>query len=320
MVTHPSEGKECGFPAVFAECVEAYLTSLRVEENVSAHTLRNYRIDLEAYGRWAVRAHVDPCAVTHKQLRRYLGELDAARYARSTVNRRLSSLRGFFRWMVVNEHIEANPVDVIPSVRASKRLPHRIPAADMARILSVNGSIDASGHTRQQSPSQLRDQAILEFLYACGARISEACNLRVQDVDFRQMQVRMVGKGNKERIVPLHELSLSSLRAYFDFGRPELLGERPDPGFAFLSTRGNRMGPDAMRKMFAKTLVEAGVDAHYTPHDMRHTFATDVLEGGADLRSVQEMLGHASLSTTQIYTHLSVGRLSEVHHSAHPRG
>lgn len=317
---HSTSEAACELPPEFVERLEAYLASLRVEQNVSAHTVRNYRIDLEAYGRWAVRVHVKPCEVTHRQLRRYLAEMDAARYARSTVNRRLSSLRGFFRWMVIAGYAESNPVDVIPSVRASKRLPHRIPAADMARILSVHGSIDASGHTRQQTASQLRDQAILEFLYACGARISEASNLKVEDVDFDQMQVRMVGKGDKERIVPLHELSLTSLRAYLDFGRPDLLKGKPDSGYVFLSTRGNRMGTDAMRKMFSKTLLEAGVGAHYTPHDMRHTFATDVLEGGADLRSVQEMLGHASLSTTQIYTHLSVGRLSEVHRSAHPRG
>ena len=165
----------------------------------------------------------------------------------------------------------------------------------------------------------MRDQALLEFLYACGARISEASGLHSDCVDFDQCQVKVFGKGGKERIIPLHDLCIETMKRYFYDYRPVLLRDKSSPYF-FVSTRGNQMGTDAMRKMFKETVREAGLDDSLSPHDMRHTFATDLLAGGADLRSVQEMLGHSSLSTTQIYTHLTPARLKQVHRLAHPRG
>jgi integrase/recombinase XerD len=305
---------------LFAGYLDEYCTAMRVERNASEHTIRNYLLDLQDFGRWAERAGIDVLHPTHRQLRRYLGELDRAQYARRTINRRLSSLRGFFRWMTIAGYVESNPADVLQSIKEDKTLPRRIPRTDMAKILSVYGPLDEKGIVRQRTPVELRNQALLEFLYACGARISEASNLRLTSIDFREAQVRVIGKGSKERIIPLHELALESLRSYLDVGRPKLLKGHPASEYVFVSTRGNQMGTDAMRKMFKDTLERAGVDGSYSPHDMRHTFASDVLEGGADLRSVQEMLGHSSLSTTQIYTHLSAGRLKDVHHQAHPRG
>lgn len=304
----------------FAGLLDEYCEAMRIERNASPHTIRNYRLDLQDYGRWAERAHVDVLAPTHRQLRRYLGELDRAQYARRTVNRRLSSLRGFFRWMTIAGYAQVNPADVLQSLKEDKTLPRRISRDDMKRILSVYGPLDDQGKVRQRTPVELRNQALLEFLYACGARISEASNLRMASIDFKQGQVRVLGKGSKERIIPLHSLAVESLRTYKDFGRPRLMEGHDQNEFFFVSTRGNQMGTDAMRKMFKETLSRAGVDGSYSPHDMRHTFASDVLEGGADLRSVQEMLGHSSLSTTQIYTHVSAGRLKDVHHQAHPRG
>lgn len=297
-----------------------YCDSLRVENNASEHTVRNYMVDLRDFLRWTERSGIDPLEPTHRQLRRYLGELDRAQYARRTVNRRLSSIRGFFRWLVANGFLETSPADVLHGLKENKTLPHRISAQDMVRILSVWGPFDIDGNPKEQDPVAMRNQAILEFLYACGVRISEASNLLLDQVDVRQCQVRIIGKGNKERIVPIHEVALDSMTRYYDFARGQLLAHhRPCPYF-FVSTRGNQMGTDAMRKMFKDTLRQASVDATYSPHDMRHTFASDLLEGGADLRSVQEMLGHSSLSTTQIYTHMSAHRLREVHHQAHPRG
>lgn len=296
-----------------------YCDSLRIQGS-SVHTIRNYLVDLRDYFRWAHRAKIDPLHPSHRQLRRYLGELDRARYARSSINRRLSSLRSFFRWMVVAGYTASNPADVLHGLKDDKSLPHRISPQDMVRILRVWGPQDQQGAFRQQDPIDLRNQALLEFLYACGARISEASNLLVSQVDVSQRQVRVVGKGSKERIIPIHVIALESMTRYFEFARRQLLIGHPENEHFFVSTRGNQMGTDAMRKMFKDTLRKAGVNGSYTPHDMRHTFASDLLDGGADLRSVQEMLGHASLSTTQIYTHVSVKRLREVHHQAHPRG
>lgn len=316
----PAEPQHEDVDAHVAERIDEYCRSMKNERNASPHTIRNYRVDLFAYARWAQRNHVDALNPTHRQLRRYLAELDAARYARTTINRQLSALRGFLRYEVVVGYIEQNAAEVLVTLKKDKSLPHRIPPNDMAAILSVNASLDADGQVRTRTPEQMRDQAVLEFLYACGARVSEAADLRLISVDFSQGQVRVIGKGNKERIIPLHQLALSSMKAYADAARLRLLDGKQDPGYFFLSNRGNRFSADAIRTMFKRTQKLAGVAGDYSPHDIRHTFASDVLDGGADLRSVQEMLGHASLSTTQIYTHLSVGRMRNVHQQSHPRG
>ena len=247
------------------ELIDAFCHAMRVERNASVHTLRAYRIDLMDFARWACRERIDILAATHRQLRRYLGELDRAQYSRTTVNRRLSALRSFFRWLNVTGIADEDPASILQGPKQPKSLPHVIRASDMVKLLTV------------------------------------------------------FGKGSKERIVPLHDMAVSSMRAYATWARPLILRDRTCDYF-FVSTRGNRMGTDAIRKMFKDALRQAGLDESLSPHDMRHTFATDLLDGGADLRSVQEMLGHASLSTTQIYTHLSPGRLKQVHARTHPRG
>ena len=238
--------------------------------------------------------------------------------SRRTVNRRLSALRTFFRWLNVTGRVDANPASALIGPKSGKHLPQVLRPRDMARLLSVHASRDMKGRPREQSLTDMRDQAILEFLYACGARISETSGLLAVNIDFDEKQARLFGKGLKERIVPLHDLAVDSLRRYALVARPKLLDGKDCPYF-FVSTRGNQMKTDAMRKMFKATVREAGLDDSLSPHDMRHTFATDLLNGGADLRSVQEMLGHAQLSTTQVYTHLSVERLKKVHDQALPR-
>lgn len=306
--------------------LDEYRQTLRIERSASEHTIRAYANDLEDFLRWAQRSGIDPLNTGYRQLRLYLAELDQAQYSRATVNRRLSALRGFYRWLTITGIIETDPVSILQGPKRPKSLPHTIKPADMAALLRVYGghgrrqAAGAKGHDgEEQTPSDMRNQAILEFLYACGARISEASGLKMRDVDFDRKQVKVFGKGSKERIIPIHDLAVASMARYGHFGRPKLLKGRQCEHF-FVSTRGNQMGTDAMRKMFKEALKQAGLDETLSPHDMRHTFATDLLDGGADLRSVQEMLGHASLSTTQIYTHLSADRLKSVHGRLHPRG
>lgn len=292
--------------------VEEFCDSLLCERNLSAQTQRAYRGDLLDFARWARRSHVDPLTTGHRGLRGYLADLDAARYSRRTVNRRLSAIKTWYAWLLAKGVRDDDPASLLSGPRQPRSLPRRISAVDMAAILAVHSdSPDAT-------PVELRDRALLEFWYACGSRISESADLRVHDVDFDQGIVRLFGKGMKERIVPLHPFCLASMRAYLDRARPSLLRDARCECF-FVSSRGCRMSPDAMRRMFKATLAAAGVSTSFTPHDMRHTFASDLLEGGADLRSVQEMLGHASLSTTQVYTHVATARLAEVHRLAHPR-
>ncbi len=303
-----------------ADDVAAFCDMLAYERNASVHTVRNYRVDLLNYLRWAHRAEIDdPLHVTHKQLRGYLGELDQARYSRTTINRRLSALRTFFSWLNKTGRIDDNPASVLQGPKKPKSLPGFIKPDDMVRLLAVHQpSVAEDEPPTRHDYEDMRDLALLEFLYACGARVSEASGLLVDNVDFDLMQVKVLGKGAKERIVPIHELAADAMRAYAQAARPALLNGKASE-FFFVSSRGNRMSPDAIRKMFKATLRAAGLDMSLSPHSMRHTFATDMLSGGADLRSVQEMLGHVSLSTTQIYTHVSVDRLKKAHSQAHPR-
>lgn len=302
-----------------AQAVASYLQSLEVERNASKHTIRSYQTDLEAYLRWCTSKDIDPVHPGRRALRAYLGYLSAAGYARTTINRHISAIRGLFGWLVIAERIDDDPTTTLTGLKKQARLPRKIPAEQMARILAVHGPRELGGALREQDAADLRDQAVLELLYASGCRVSEVSGLCLGDVDFPKRQVRVLGKGDKERIVPLHALSVESLKSYLKRARPKL--EQPDRSgdWLFLSNRGNRLSEDAIRRMFKNTQLEAGIPASYSPHDIRHTFASDLLEGGADLRSVQELLGHASPSTTQIYTHLSPAYLKRAHSQAHPR-
>lgn len=297
--------------AAFLSLAEKFCCSLVQERNLSVHTARNYRIDLLDFGRWAAREGVDPLSPTHRQARMYLGELDRARYSRRTVNRRLSSMRSFFRWLVMRGIVEDDPIGALQGPKVERGLPRTMSSDDIARLIGA--------WEKDDTPEGIRNRAILEFLYASGARISEASGLLLRGVSFALGQAKIYGKGGKERIVPLHEASLQAMRDYLDRSRPYLVGDGECPCF-FVSSRGRRMSPDAIRRMFKASLRRAGLDESLVPHDVRHSFATDLVEGGADLRSVQEMLGHASLSTTQIYTHLSVSHLKAACRQAHPRG
>lgn len=303
-----------------AQLIDRFCESLQTERGLSPHTARAYRVDLSDYLRWTQRQHMDALDITHRQLRRYFGELDQARYSRNTINRRLSALRTFYRWLMDEGITDTDPASALQGPHIGRKLPRVISTQDIARILSVHAGCTPDGRVKKRAASDMRDQAVLEFLYACGARVSEASGLLLENVDFERHQVKVFGKGSKERIIPLHDMAVSTLKDYASYSRLKLLEGKPSGPYFFVSNRGGRFSPDAIRKMFKQTLAAAGVDTTYSPHDMRHTFATDLLNGGADLRSVQEMLGHASLSTTQIYTHVSAARLKEVHHQAHPRG
>lgn len=317
--------------------LERFCDYLRYERNLSENTIRSYRDDIRHFLHWAQVRGVPVADLGHRDLRAYLQALDDAGYMRTTSNRHLSAVKTLYRWLMVADDMKASPADALAGPKMPKRLPHRLTASQIADLLATPDT---------STPEGMRDQAILEFSYACGARISEIAGLRLSDFDFESGQVRLFGKGSKERIVPLHDLAVESMARYIEHARQELLsreaksdgrrqvkkagsrnstqrqvGRQDRAGDAcFISNTGIPMSADEIRRMFKQTLVRAGMDPTLTPHDLRHSFATDMLEGGADLRSVQEMLGHASLSTTQIYTHISPAYLKDVHHRAHPRG
>ena len=302
------------------DAVRGFVRSLESERNASPHTIRSYETDLLAYLRWCDSKGIDPIHPSRRGLRAYLGYLNAAGYKRTTINRHLSALRGMFGWLVISGKADDDPTSTLTSLKKQPRLPRKIPAAELAAILAVHGPAEVGGAPREQSIEDMRDQAVLELLYASGCRVSEASGLKLGDVNFGLRHIKVFGKGSKERIVPIHDISLDSLRRYLDQARQSLVGRGKRSDWLFVSNRGNRFSEDAIRRMFGKTQIDAGLPGDYTPHDLRHTFASDLLEGGADLRSVQELLGHASPSTTQIYTHLSPSYLKQVHATAHPRG
>ncbi|MBA4370318.1 MAG: integrase [Coriobacteriaceae bacterium] len=291
------------------EIVDRFITHLRVERGSSPHTVRAYSGDLAAYLAWAERAGIDPIAPTHRQLRAYLAELDRARYSRRTIARRLSAVRSMFAFAAREGLVASDPASVLVSPKLPARLPKTVPDDLLTRLLEAPDPSTALG---------LRDGAVLELLYATGVRVSELAGLTLGDLDISQGQLTVMGKGSKERLVPLHPTAAARLRAYLESGRPALAGPTSADA-VFLSRRGAPFSSDGVRRMMRSHLDRLGGSASISPHTLRHTFATHLLEGGADLRTVQELLGHVALSTTQIYTHVSVRRLRDVHKDAHPR-
>lgn len=294
----------------FAGYIQEFCTYLAGIRNLSENTVRGYQIDLEEYLSWCQREGINPFEIEHREVRSWLADLSKAGYASTTINRHLSAVRMLYKWLVGKGVTNQDAAAAVASPKLAKRLPKTMTDKDVEALLSVCNS-DAQG---------MRDAAMVELLYATGARISEASGLNLSDIDFSQHQARLFGKGSKERIVPLYDKACAALKAYIHPARQELLAKAKEPTDAlFISARGNRMSAAALRKRFERLIVLAGLDSGLTPHAMRHTFATELLDGGADLRSVQELLGHESLSTTQIYTHLSVERLKEASLLAHPR-
>lgn len=300
-----------------AAAVDGFCRYLARVEGMSPETVRAYTSHLAAYGRWVEREGLDGLSLGVRDLRRYLAELRRAGYAPKTVAAHLSAVRSLYRWMVAEEIVDTDPASALSAPKIPQSLPHVLTPEQTERLLAMPDVATPQGQ---------RDATMLELLYASGARISELAGLTVDAVDLRDATVRLFGKGSKERIVPLYRRALRICESYEREARPLLLARRADTEGAareralFISTRGRAMSADALRYRFETLARAAGLPAGTTPHAMRHTFATDLLSGGADLRSVQELLGHASLSTTQLYTHLTPERLKGALKQAHPRG
>ncbi len=296
------------------ELAEQYLAFLADVRRVSPQSVRAYESDLRAFLGWCEREGITPLDATRRQMRSYLAYMKSSGYADKTINRRVSSLRTFYAWIEREGRGSAEATAAMKGRKLSKTLPKTMTDDDMRRLIATCDATSVEG---------MRDLALFELLYATGARISEAAGLAVDDVDFDQGQVRLFGKRAKERIVPLYDRALEALRTYLLTARPELAAacKRPEgPTALFVSTRGNNMSAEALRRRFVEHKKLAGLDPALTPHTVRHTFATELLNGGADLKAVQELLGHESLATTQIYTHLSIDRLKAATRQAHPRG
>ena len=286
------------------DAVGAFLQYLLVEKGASPHTIRSYRADLAEFGRFAgdcgVRA---PGAVDARVVRAYLAELHRRGLARSSIGRKLASLRSWLRFLARRGAVEKNAGRQVQSPKLVRRLPSFLPKDESKDLLDQPVESSEAGR---------RDHALLELLYATGIRVAECCGLDCADLDRRTGTIRVLGKGDKERVVPVGEVAVAAIDAYL------ALRARPQ-GPLFANRRGGRLTARSVGRIVGKKAREAGAGRRVTPHTLRHTFATHMLGEGADLRLIQELLGHSRLSTTQRYTHVSPEHLMKVYDAAHPR-
>jgi integrase/recombinase XerD len=291
-----------------------FLAYLELERGLSRNTLEAYRTDLLQFGEFLERRGLAALAISHGEIAAFLSELAAGSEERlpvgpATLARKVACLRSFYRHLRREGAIEHDPTAELRGPPKTQRLPRVLSREEVARLLSQPIGDD---------PRTLRDRALLEIMYACGLRASEAIGLELTDVDLEEALLCARGKGAKERIVPIGRQAVAALGAYCREGRPLLLGEHAGSR-VFLNRRGTGLTRQGLYKIVQAHALHAGLQEKMSPHTLRHTFATHLLAGGCDLRSLQEMLGHADLATTQIYTHLSAERLKDAYFSAHPR-
>jgi len=290
--------------------VDAYLDHLRIERRLSMNTVESYARDLTHLGRFAAGTGVALTAVDRASLEQFVRGMMGSGLAPRSVARTVAATRGFYRYLVISRHLQSNPADDLQPPRAWPALPKYLSIEEVDRLLAQP---DAN------TPRGLRDRAFIEVLYATGLRVSELVALKVTDVNLEGGFLTTRGKGSKERLVPVGDEAVAWLKRYLRDGRPQLLGTRNSPRL-FVNARGGtsltRMGVWKVLKSYG---VAAGVGSRLSPHVLRHSFATHLLERGADLRAIQVMLGHSDLSTTQIYTHVLEARLRAVYDRFHPR-
>src|SRR4051794_15070651 len=283
-----------------------FLAYLEFERGLSRNTLEAYRSDLLQLGAYLDEHGVDALDAEHVHL---TGFLDGLEVAPATLQRKVACMRSFYRHLRREGEMERDPTADLRAPRKSQKLPQVLSRPEIAQLLAAPRGTD---------PASLRDRALLELMYACGLRASEATSLDIGDVDLRHGILRARGKGAKERLVPVGRQAIAAVRTYLDRGRPALVGAGDQPRL-FVNQRGGELTRQGLYKIVQRHARAAGLEGKMSPHTLRHTFATHLLAGGCDLRAVQEMLGHADIATTQIYTHLSAERLKDVYFRAHPR-
>jgi integrase/recombinase XerD len=298
----------------FQGLVLDFLSYLELERGLSRNTLNAYRTDLLQYGVFLAAHEADALKVRPADVAEFLAELATGNgrqspCSASTVHRKAACLRSFYKHLRRDELIADDPTAVLTAPRRAKKLPQVLNYAEVQKLLAS---------PRGDEPTVLRDRALLEVMYACGLRASETIGLELADIDLRQGFLRARGKGSKERIVPLGRKAIAAISVYLRSGRPKLVGEGHEAKL-FVNFRGGPLTRQGLYKIVQRHARAAGLDGKLSPHTLRHSFATHLLAGGCDLRAVQEMLGHADISTTQMYTHLSGEQLKQVYFDAHPR-
>jgi integrase/recombinase XerC len=284
--------------------IDKFIDYLKIEKNASEYTLINYSADLRDFSKFLGDISVE--TINYLVLRRYLAHMKEKNYSKRTVARKLASLRSFFKFLYREGYIKTNPASSVATPKLDKKLPLFLDTDEVVKLIEAPNEKDAAG---------LRDRAILETLYSTGMRVSELVRLNIENIDFISGVVKVFGKGKKERLAPIGDKALRAIRNYLDRRGAELT----DKKVIFLNKNGTRLTDRSVRRVVEKYIKRASLRDGISPHTLRHSFATHLLNRGADLRSVQELLGHMNLSTTQIYTHVTTKRLKEVYDKSHPR-
>jgi integrase/recombinase XerC/integrase/recombinase XerD len=272
-------------------------------------TRRAYGVDLAAFTAWAKAGRLSPADLRHRDVRRYAASLSAAGKASTTVARHLASIRGFYDFLVRTEQIGGNPAELVSSPKRPQKLPQVLTGEQMRALLQ---GIPA------QAPLELRDRAMFELAYSCGLRCEEIVNLDIDSFDFEEDQLRVLGKGSKTRLLPVGEPARKAVERYLQRGRRPLADD-PRERALFLSKSGRRLSNSDVTRRLRIWVANVSSIGGVSPHSLRHSFATHLLEGGADLRTIQELLGHSSISTTQVYTRVDAARLRDTYSNSHPR-
>jgi integrase/recombinase XerD len=297
----------------FESLVLDFLSYLELERGLSRNTLDAYRTDLHQYGEYLTAHHLDALAAGPADISEFLAELATGEVrpacSSATVHRKAACLRSFYKQLRRDELIGDDPTAALSAPRRAKKLPQVLNYAEVQKLLAAPSGSE---------PTTLRDRALLEVMYACGLRASETIGLDIADVDLDEGFLRARGKGSKERLVPLGRKAIAAISGYMRSGRPKLVGERHEAKL-FVNFRGGPLSRQGLYKIVQRNARIAGLSGQMSPHTLRHSFATHLLAGGCDLRAVQEMLGHADISTTQLYTHLSGEGLKDAYFKAHPR-
>lgn len=292
----------------------SFLEYLQIEKNYSKYTIVFYQKDIEDFFDFMKEEAISSInEVTHTEARMYLTRLHQKKYARKSVARKTSSLRSFYKFLLREEKVEQNPFTSVSLPKQEKRLPQFLYSEELDKLFAVSDL---------ETPLGQRNQAILELLYATGIRISECCHIQIHDIDFQVGTILVNGKGNKQRYIPFGSFAQDAIKIYLEDGRKSLLEKQKTPNSTkhlFLNFRGGALTPRGVRLILNDMVQQACSTLHISPHMLRHTFATHMLNEGADLRVVQELLGHASLSSTQIYTHVTKEHLQKTYNQFHPR-
>lgn len=286
-----------------------FLDYLKYEKNYSDYTYKNYMLDIEDFLSYCNDKNINKEELDYDKVKEYLMYLHNKEYSKSTISRKLSSLRSFYKFLYREGRTKNNPFSYVSSPKKEKRLPKYVNYEDLDALLSL---------PKTNTPIGQRDRLILEMLYATGVRVSELCNMKIGDIDFDNRTIRVIGKGRKERIVCYGDYCEEILRLFMDGGRTLLLNDK-DHDYLLVGSSGNPMHVRSIQLLMEKLIKKACIKKNITPHTLRHTFATHMLNEGCDILTVQELLGHSSLDTTQIYTHVSNERLRSVYLNSHPR-